>query len=164
VNWYFEITTYWYFHKAKQRGTLWINVTTGTDMPAIYYSDDRKIAAAQLADVFKRSGIRRPVDDLPRMARMLEHGNLLVTAWDGEILIGVARALTDFSYCCYLSDLAVDERYQKQGIGRTLTDRVRAAIGEQSMLLLLAAPEAMAYYPKIGFNAVDNGWIIKRST
>jgi GNAT superfamily N-acetyltransferase len=134
----------------------------GNNMAAITYSDLRKITPEQLAAVFEASGIRRPTNDLARMGRMLEHGSLLVTAWDGERLVGVARALTDFSYCCYLSDLAVDREYQKGGIGRELIKRVRAAIGEQSMLLLLAAPEAMEYYPKVGFEFVQNGWIIKR--
>lgn len=131
-------------------------------MKTITYSDRRTITPEQLAAVFDASGIRRPTSDLARMARMLEHGNLLVTAWDDEQLVGVARALTDFSYCCYLSDLAVDREYQKRGIGRELIRRVGEAIGEQSMLLLLAAPEAMDYYPGIGFEAVANGWIIKR--
>lgn len=131
-------------------------------MKSITYDDRRAITPEQLAAVFNASGIRRPTDDLARMASMLKHGNLLVTAWDGERLVGVARALTDFSYCCYLSDLAVDREYQKEGIGRELIRRVHAAIGEQSMLLLLAAPEAMEYYPKVGFEFVQNGWIIKR--
>lgn len=132
-------------------------------MEQISYRDDMRISPEQLAEVFRNSGIRRPVEDLPRLAAMLEHGNLLVTAWDGDTLVGVARALTDFSYCCYLSDLAVDRRYQRRGIGRKLIEHVKAAIGERSMLLLLAAPEAMQYYPKVGFEAVSNGWIVKRS-
>lgn len=132
-------------------------------MATISYRNDVPITPAQLADVFARSGIRRPVEDLPRLAKMLEHGNLLVTAWDDERLVGVARALTDFSFCCYLSDLAVDRQYQHRGIGRALIDSVRCRIGTQAMLLLLAAPEAMAYYPKVGFDAVENGWIIKRA-
>jgi len=130
----------------------------------ITYKNDGNISAVQLAEVFRNSEIRRPVDDLDRMATMLKHANLIVTAWDGERLVGVARALTDFSYCCYLSDLAVDKNYQKRGIGEELIQRVRAGIGEQSMLLLLAAPEAMEYYPKVGFEAVSNGWIMKRTT
>lgn len=132
-------------------------------MGEISYRDDMRISPAQLAQVFRDSGIRRPVDDLERMAAMLAHASLLVTAWDGERLVGVARALADFSYCCYLSDLAVIRSCQKNGIGRRLIERVRAAIGEQSMLLLLAAPEAMDYYPKIGFDPVANGWMIART-
>lgn len=131
-------------------------------MSTISYSDQRKITPEQFAAVFDASGIRRPTADLERMARMLEHGNLLVTAWDGDKLVGVARALTDFSFCCYLSDLAVDRQYQKNGIGKELIRRVHAAIGEQTNLLLLAAPEAMEYYPKVGFEFVQNGWIIRR--
>jgi predicted N-acetyltransferase YhbS len=121
------------------------------------------VTPEQLADVFRRSTIRRPVDDLSRMKTMLENSNLLLTAWDDDKLVGVARALTDYSYCCYLSDLAVDVAYQRAGIGKTLIGQVREAIGPQSMLLLLAAPEAMDYYSKVGFDAVANGWIIKRT-
>jgi predicted N-acetyltransferase YhbS len=131
-------------------------------MMNITYRNDAAVSPNQLAEVFRNSGIRRPVDDPERLAAMLRNANLLITAWDGERLVGVARALTDFSYCCYLSDLAVDKGSQKRGIGRELIRRVRSAIGEQSMLLLLAAPEAMEYYPKVGFDAVDNGWMIKR--
>jgi len=133
-------------------------------MQTITYAQDRRITPEQLADVFTRSGIQRPVEDLARLAKMLQHGNLLITAWDGENLVGVARALTDFAFCCYLSDLAVDRAYQHQGIGQTLIEQVRSAIGPNSMLLLLAAPDAMAYYPKVGFEAVANGWIIKRAS
>ena len=133
-------------------------------MQTITYAQDRRITPEQLAGVFTRSGIQRPVEDLARMEKMLQHGNLLITAWDGENLVGVARALTDFAFCCYLSDLAVDRAYQHQGIGQTLIEQVRSAIGQNSMLLLLAAPDAMAYYPKVGFEAVANGWIIKRAS
>lgn len=133
-------------------------------MQEILVRDDVRINPEQLAQVFRESGIVRPVDDLPRLATMLEHASLLLTAWDGEHLVGVARALTDFSYCCYLSDLAVIRSYQKRGVGRRLIEGVRSRVpvGEQSMLLLLSAPGAMAYYPKAGFEKVENGWIIKR--
>ena len=131
-------------------------------MQTITYAQDRSITPGQLADVFTRSGIQRPVDDLARIAKMLQHGNLLITAWDGESLVGVARALTDFAFCCYLPDLAVDREYQHPGIGQALFGQARSAIGQHSMLLLLAAPGAMAYYPKVGFEAVANGWIIQR--
>lgn len=131
-------------------------------MPQLRYKTAQNITPQQLADVFTRSGITRPVDDLARIAKMLEHANILVTAWDGELLVGVARALSDFSFCCYLSDLAVDLAYQKSGIGKELIDRVQKLAGDNSMLLLLAAPSAMPYYPKVGFEAVANGWIIKR--
>jgi N-acetylglutamate synthase-like GNAT family acetyltransferase len=86
-----------------------------------------------------------------------------VTARDNGQLVGIARALTDFCFCCYLSDLAVDRDYQRSGIGARLVRMVEGAIGEQTMLLLLSAPEAMDYYPKIGFQKVENGWMIKRS-
>jgi len=133
------------------------------DDSTIHYSTNSTITAEQLADLFNRSGIRRPTGDLDRINRMIRHANLMITAWKGDVLVGVARSLTDFSFCCYLSDLAVDRSCQKEGIGRELVRLTKEAIGEESMLLLLSAPDAMAYYPKIGMEAVQNGWIIRRA-
>lgn len=82
---------------------------------------------------------------------MIDHANIVITAWDGDKLVGIARALSDFAYCCYLSDLAVDKEYQNQGIGHELVNEVQKLIGEESNLVLLSAPEAIEYYPKIGF-------------
>lgn len=128
----------------------------------ISYKVNAKIEPHQLADVFRASGIRRPFDDLTRMKAMLENANLLITAWDGDKLVGVARGFTDFSYCCYLSDLAVDKEYHKQGIGQELVTEVQKQITDDSMLLLVSAPEAMDYYPKIGFSRIDNAYLIPR--
>lgn len=128
----------------------------------ISYAIENAPGAIEVADVFRRSGIRRPVDDLERIGTMIEHANLIITARHEGRLVGIARALTDFRYCCYLSDLAVDRELQRSGIGVELVRRVHDAIGEETMLLLLAAPEAMEYYPKIGFEKVENAWIINR--
>lgn len=91
---------------------------------------------------------------------MLEHGNLLCTAWDGEQLVGVARSVTDFEFCCYLSDLAVDEQYQKQGIGKELIRLTRSRLGSKARIILLSAPKAEGYYPRIGFEAHRSAWIL----
>lgn len=128
----------------------------------IAYKLNTKIEAHQLAEIFQASGIKRPVDDLNRLKRMLDNSDILVTAWDGDKLVGVARALTDFSYCCYLSDLAVDKDYQKQGIGHEMVAEVQKQIGDECILLLLSASEAMEYYPKIGFEKAGNAYIIYR--
>jgi ribosomal protein S18 acetylase RimI-like enzyme len=132
----------------------------------VHYRIEPNLTADELADVFKRSGIRRPFDDLPRLAQMIEKADLLITARDGDRpdrpLIGVARSLTDFCFACYLSDLAVDVQYQKQGIGRELVRQTREAIGDGTMLLLIAAPEAVDYYGKIGFEKMDRAWWINR--
>ena len=129
---------------------------------SVSYVEAPAVSARQLSELFRSSGIRRPVDDLPRLEKMIEHASLLIGAYVGGRLVGIARALTDFSYCCYLSDLAIAKEYQRHGIGRELVDRVKRRVGDQSMLLLLSSPEAMGCYPKIGLEAVNNGWIIKR--
>ncbi len=94
---------------------------------------------------------------------MVAGSDLTVAAFDGNLLVGYARSLTDFCFCCYLSDLAVDETYQHRGIGRQLVEITRERIGEETALILLAAPAAMGYYPKIGFEQAENAFIIKRT-
>ncbi|MCR2802784.1 GNAT family N-acetyltransferase [Paenibacillus sp. SCIV0701] len=131
-------------------------------MIRITYSDVRKPMANDVARVFQSSGIKRPSDDLARIQKMIDSATLIVSAWDGEKLVGLARALTDYSYCCYLSDLAVDGSYQKHGIGNELVSRIQNQIGEQCSLVLLSAPGALDYYPKLGFEKADNAFVIKR--
>ena len=129
----------------------------------IVYAVEKGLTAAEFVDVLRRSGLaeRRPVDEPDRVAKMVSHANLFVTArHDGE-LVGIARSLTDFTFCCYLSDLAVDRDFQRQGIGRTLVDKTREAVGD-SMVLLLSAPGAMTYYPHIGMPKADNAFIYRR--
>ncbi|WP_423798510.1 GNAT family N-acetyltransferase [Neobacillus sp. SAB-20_R2A] len=132
------------------------------DFLQITYKINVPISAEELSTVFKASGIKRPVDDLPRLQRMLDHADLTITAWVDEKLAGVARAITDYSYCCYLSDLAVDKAYQKMGIGNELVRLLQEQIGDEVTLILLASPIAMEYYPRIGFKKIDNGYIIAR--
>lgn len=134
-------------------------------MGEIKYRSDLSITAWQFIDVLNRSTLaaRRPVDDQRRIERMLAHGNILVTAWDGDKLVGVSRALSDFSFCCYLSDLAVDESYQHQGIGKELIRLTHEKAGdEMTTLILLAAPAAEKYYPKIGMEQSQQCFVIKR--
>lgn len=100
------------------------------------------------------------MDDAGAIAAMLRHANLLCTAWDGERLVGVARAVTDFAYCCYLSDLAVDRMYQGQSIGRELVALTRRPLGRQAKIILLAAPQAEGYYPRIGFSPHRSAWVL----
>lgn len=105
-------------------------------------------------------GERRPVDDRDRMAAMLRHANLVVTAWDGPLLVGIARSVSDFSYCTYLSDLAVRASHQRRGIGRELVRRTRQ-LGGQASVILLAAPKAVDYYPHLGFKHHPQAWTLE---
>jgi len=112
--------------------------------------------------VFENSGIRRPTGDLPRIARMFEAPSLTVSAWVDGSLVGISRFLTDYAYCCYLSDLAVDNAYQGLGIGRELVRRTQSVIGDSVSLILLSAPNAMSYYPSLGFELASNAYVIRR--
>lgn len=128
----------------------------------IIYRTNHPLHTIDVIEVYCSSGINRPIDDVERITEMYSNSNLVISAWDGNKLVGVARSLTDFSYCCYLSDLAVCKEYQKHGIGKRLIALTKEAIGDRAMLLLLSAPTAMEYYPKVGFDEVTNGFIIKR--
>lgn len=129
----------------------------------IEYSTNRKISIDEFISILERSTLakRRPVDDRDCIAQMLENADLLVTAWDGDLLVGVARSVTDYGYCCYLSDLAVDVSYQKSGMGRALISHTREQIGVNCTLILLSAPAAMTYYPHIGFEHHPGAWIMR---
>jgi ribosomal protein S18 acetylase RimI-like enzyme len=134
-------------------------------MPAtnITYQRDVPLVAAEVARVYDSSGIRRPTRDLARIAHMLEHSNLVISAWRGNELVGVARSLTDFAWSCYLADLAVSRELQRAGIGRALVERTMQAVGPRCALVLNSAPEAMEYYPRIGLEKLDTAFIRRRS-
>lgn len=130
--------------------------------PRIEYRHNQPLDPSDVVRVFDRSGIVRPTGDLPRIARMFAAPGLVLSAWDGERLVGVSRSLTDYAYCCYLSDLAVDKDYQGRGIGRELVARTRAVIGDEVSLVLLSAPGAMSYYPGLEFQKAENAFVIRR--
>lgn len=133
----------------------------------IRYAVEARLRTAEFIDVLKRSGLaeRRPVDDPARIESMLRHANLMVTARAGGLLVGVARSVTDFAFCCYLSDLAVDKAFQGRGIGKRLMIATRDAASRDVTpgqwpvrCLLLSAPAAMGYYPRAGLAAMGNAF------
>lgn len=130
----------------------------------IRYDINPPLRVEEYIAVLESSGLaaRRPVAEVDRMRRMLEHSQVVATARDGERIVGVARAITDYAYCCYLADLAVDEAYQRQGIGVELMAQIQRHLGDEVMMLLLAAPAAKDYYAHVGFDAVPNAWIRNR--
>ena len=105
-------------------------------------------------------GERRPVDDRERMAGMLREANLVITAWDGEQMVGISRSMSDFHYATYLSDLAVRLSHQKRGIGVELIRQTRAA-APRAGIILLSAPAAVDYYPRIGFTRHESAWVLR---
>ncbi len=130
----------------------------------VRYRKNAKITPGQFVDILERSGLaaRRPVDDAACMAGMLDNGNLAVTAWNGDALVGIARSVTDFYYCCYLSELAVDRDFQRQGIGRELISQTQAELGKHCTIILLSAPKAVDYYPRIGMERHPQAWVLDR--
>ena len=128
----------------------------------IEYRHNFPLNPIDVARVFDSSGITRPTDDIPRIARMFAASNLVISAWANGVLVGVCRALTDYSYCCYLSDLAVDQTFQKHGIGKELIKWVQSTVGDEVSLVLLSAPGAMSYYPSVGFAKAENAFVIRR--
>jgi GNAT superfamily N-acetyltransferase len=129
----------------------------------ITYKTNAPLDLAAAIELYRAStlGERRPVDDEGCMQQMLQHANLTITAWDGELLVGIARSLTDWCYCCYLSDLAVRTSHQRGGIGKELIRRTQAALGPKATLILLAAPAAVDYYPHIGMQQHNSAWVLR---
>jgi GNAT superfamily N-acetyltransferase len=132
----------------------------------VSYALEPDLDADEFIDVLARSTLaeRRPVGEPETIRGMLAHADVLVTARVGGRLVGISRAITDFSYCTYLSDLAVDLAFQRRGIGRELIRRTHEAAGRNTTLILLAAPLARTYYPHVGMAPHDSCWVIPRRT
>ncbi|HWZ81014.1 MAG TPA: GNAT family N-acetyltransferase [Terriglobales bacterium] len=132
-------------------------------MNTIDYRYGNNLNVQSVIELYNASGLgeRRPVDDPAIFADMVRHGNLTITAWDGELLVGISRTLTDFSYVGYLSDLAVRRSHQKRGISVQLIQKTREKMGPRSMLVLLSAPNAVEYYPRVGFTQHPSAWVLR---
>lgn len=132
----------------------------------IRYAVEPELSADAFIAVLESSGLaaRRPVAERARIDTMLRKADIVVTARDGDRLVGVSRAIADFAYCCYLSDLAVERAYQRRGIGKRLIERTWDAAGRDTALILLAAPAAADYYPRIGMTRHDACFLYPRET
>ena len=130
----------------------------------IEYRDNAIIKAEQAINLYTRStlGERRPIHSVETFEAMLKNANLTITAWHGEKLVGISRSLTDFAYVAYLADLAVDEQYQRSGIGKQLIEETKLRLGPDCMIVLLAAPKANGYYEHIGFEHNPRAWTLKK--
>lgn len=128
----------------------------------ISYRDDHRPTLDEARELYRAStlGERRPIDDAARFTSMLAHANLIITAWEGTLLVGISRCVTDFAWTTYLADLAVRASHQRSGIGKELIRRTQAA-APQAKLLLLAAPAAERYYPHIGFQQFAQAWMLR---
>ena len=129
----------------------------------ISYQYDSKPTAGLIIELYKNAGLPRPTGDTERIQKMFDNSNLVITAWDKDVLVGVSRSITDWVWSCYLADLAVREDYKKTGIGKKLIELTKDKLGEQSMVLLLSVPTAMEYYPRVGMQKLDNAFILNRS-
>ncbi|RUL83072.1 GNAT family N-acetyltransferase [Tautonia sociabilis] len=133
--------------------------------PNVSYALEPGLEAEEFLDLLVRSTLaeRRPVGEPETIRGMLRHADVIVTARVDGLLVGISRAITDFNYCTYLSDLAVDVAFQRRGIGRELIRRTHEEAGTRTTLILLAAPKARSYYPRIGMAPHDSCWVIPRA-
>lgn len=135
-----------------------------TEALPVEYREGVPISVEAAIQLYKNStlGERRPVDRPDIFEGMLKNANLTISAWHGDRLVGISRSLTDFTYVAYLADLAVDTEYQKHGIGKQLVQETRNRLGAECMIVLLAAPKANDYYPKLGFEHNPRAWMLKK--
>ena len=124
------------------------------------YRTNHPVSRAQFIALLQKTslGARRPLAEAEGIDAMLQNADLLISAWDDDRLVGIARAVTDYAYCCYLSDLAVDEAWQRRGIGQGLLATLKQALHPPCKIILLAAPQAVDYYPHIGFTQHPSAW------
>ncbi len=134
-------------------------------MMNIEYKINEPVSTDQFIELLREStlGERRPVEDRECMEGVINNSNLVISAWDGEKLIGIARSMTDFHYACYLSDLAVGKKYQNGGIGKELQIITQEQLGSKCKLILIAAPSANSYYEHIGFTNNQRCWVLERA-
>jgi GNAT superfamily N-acetyltransferase len=128
----------------------------------ITYRSDSRPDAATIADLYRRSPLYRPVDDVDRIAAMYGGANVVLTAWDGETLVGILRGWTDGAYDGYVCDLAVAPEHQKTGVGRELLD-LALKQNWRIQWVLRASRIASAYYEHLGWQKIENGWLWPRS-
>jgi GNAT superfamily N-acetyltransferase len=133
-------------------------------MGDISYGQEENLSAAEFVDLLERSGLdrHRPVHDHGRIERMLSNSNLVIGARQSGRLVGVARCITDFSWCCYISEVAVDATIQGHGIGKRLMQEVRRAAGCEATCLLLSYPDAAAFYEGIGMKRFADAFLFER--
>lgn len=129
----------------------------------IIYEVNKLPSLEAVKEIYIKSGLaeRRPVGNSEVFGQMIANANLTVTARIGGRYIGIARSLTDFGYVCYLADLAVDKKFQRSGVGLLLIEETQKQLGQNAKIVLLAAPAAVDYYPKIGFTKHDSAWILE---
>jgi GNAT superfamily N-acetyltransferase len=132
---------------------------------SVDYRLEPDLDPAEFVDLLIRStlGERRPIGKPDVVAAMLKNADIVLTARADGRLVGISRAISDFAYCTYLSDLAVDQAFQGRGIGRELIRRTHEAAGLRTDLILIAAPKARTYYPHIGMKPHDSCWVIGRT-
>lgn len=132
----------------------------GANIANCEYGNEPSLSAEEFIDILRRSTLaeRRPVQERDRIEKMLRHATLIITARRDGVLVGVCRSLSDRTYVTYVSDLAVDVNYQRQGIGQRLLELTHELAGQETRMVLLAAPAATGYYPHIGMSRHDSCW------
>jgi predicted N-acetyltransferase YhbS len=137
-------------------------VSESTEVFEIKYKVGNDLNLDAVIELYRDSTLRdrRPIEERTRLEAMIQNANLVVTAWDGDQIVGISRALSDFSFVTYLSDLAVRKSHQKKGVGKELIRRTQIAGGPQTLLVLLSAPAAEAFYPHVGFTHHPQAWIL----
>ena len=125
-----------------------------------------RLSVDDFAEVLRASELssRRPINDMARLQRMLDGSNLVVTARLDHTnrIVGVVRCLTDWSYACYISDLAVASEFQRGGIGQRLLSEVRTLVGAECSCILVSAPDAVGFYERVGMPRANDAFVFPR--
>lgn len=105
----------------------------------------------QVREVMRAAGLEKGDVEESRMRRMIDNANRTVGAWDGERMVGFARALCDEAFNGYIGTVCVDPDYQRRGIG---TELVRQLIEDSPEItwVLRAGRGSGPFWEKQGFD------------
>ena len=128
----------------------------------IHYTTEKSVDIEQVIHLYKQSFIelKRPIENKHKMQSLIDHANVVISAWDDTTLVGICRGFSDFNFVTYISDLAVLKEYQNQGIGKELLGKVRAFTDHSTRLVLLSNVSANTYYENLGFSRHDRAWVL----
>lgn len=89
-----------------------------------------------------------------QLKRGMEHSSQVISAWDGDKLIGLVRGLDDGETVAFLHYLLVDPAYQGQHIGQELMERILEKYNHMLHVKIMPSdPKTIPFYERFGFVA-----------
>lgn len=118
------------------------------------------LTPARIATLYRRAPLLRNTDNPERLWAAFEASSLVLTVWESDRIVGLARVLTDGVQTAVLCDLAVEPDVQGAGIGKRLIDEILTRLPGVELILRDSTLSA-GFYERLGFQAVQNAWVLQ---